>query len=331
MITNGTPLAYQRCQITLGQIVQRYHQIAPLRDDTLLLAWQAPSGTTYTISPQGIECHRGSTEAIPAATLPWGEIGGVGVRMQPGFSFADRDRDGATDHVYTSSYTFALIIVPFQGPTLSIPIPTDDRDDAVNFAAHLLALAEVKQKRINVFGFDRPPRAPAPASPAPVTHLQQRKTAASVAAVWSAERLGASRLALDRPHGQAAHNVALHEQRQHQGRYDGHQQTGGHEPEVNAAHRARADDLHRERLRVAHRQHAGEEKLVPRKREANDSRGHQRRPGNGQRHPQEDLEMRCPVYQRRFLQVLGMSAKKSRMISTAKGMTKVALTTIMPM
>jgi len=160
LITNGTPLAYQRCQITLGQIVQRYHQIAPLRDDTLLLAWQAPSGTTYTISPQGIECHRGSTEAIPAATLPWGEIGGVGVRMQPGFGFADRDRDGATDHVYTSSYTFALIIVPFQGPTLSIPIPTDDRDDAVNFAAHLLALAEVKQKRINVFGFDRPPAPP---------------------------------------------------------------------------------------------------------------------------------------------------------------------------
>jgi hypothetical protein len=160
LITNGTPLAYQRCQHTLSQIVQRYHQIAPLRSDSLLLAWQAPSGATYTLSGQGLTWHRGSTAVVPAATLPWAEIGGVGVRMQPGFSFADRDRDGATDHIYTSTYTFALIIVPFQGPTLTIPIPTDGRDDAVNFAAHLLALAEARQKRINVFGFDKPPAPP---------------------------------------------------------------------------------------------------------------------------------------------------------------------------
>lgn len=157
LITNGAPPAYQRCQRTLQQIVQRYQQIAPLRDDGVLLVWQAPTGAVYTLSGHGLECRR-----PPAAVeaLPWLEVGGVGVRMQPGFSFADRDRDGVTDHIRTTSYTFALIIVPFQGPTLTIPVPTDNRDDAVNFAAHLLALAEAKQKRINVFGFDKPPAPP---------------------------------------------------------------------------------------------------------------------------------------------------------------------------
>jgi hypothetical protein len=38
-----------------------------------------------------------------------------------------------------------------------IAIPTHNRADAVNFVAHTLAFAEAMHKRINVFGFDRPP------------------------------------------------------------------------------------------------------------------------------------------------------------------------------
>lgn len=153
LITNSTPPAYLRCQTTLRRIVQRYHQLVPLRPQTILLAWQAPSGLTYTLSSLGITCQRGPGHTVPITALPWPEIGGVGVRMESGFSLADRDSATET----TTSYTFALIIVPFQGSTLTIPIPTEGSDEAVNFAAHILALAEAKHKRINVFGFDRPP------------------------------------------------------------------------------------------------------------------------------------------------------------------------------
>ncbi len=155
LITDGTPLAYQLCQNTLRQVITRYQEIAGQRAASTVIAWQAPSGVVYTIRREGIEERR--DPGRPPYALTWNDIGGVGVRMQPGFKVLDQDRDGRADSRITTGYMFHLLIVPITGHTMVISIPTNNRIDAVNFVAHTLALADAMQKRINVFGFDRPP------------------------------------------------------------------------------------------------------------------------------------------------------------------------------
>lgn len=157
LVTNDIPLAYKLCQITLRQVIERYRQIEKM-DGPVSVAWESPGGCRYTVNECGIEEQR--TDPMDGRAnnfLAWDEIGGVGVRMQqPGFTLAGSARSSWADQ-FTNSYTFHLMIVPFSGPTLNIRIPTDDRPEAVEFAAYVLALAEQQQKRINVFGFDRPP------------------------------------------------------------------------------------------------------------------------------------------------------------------------------
>lgn len=153
LLTHGTPPAYQRCQNTLLQVIERYKEIAGQVAPNVTINWQAPNGARYAVSDLGVEERR---EAAPYF-LRWSDIGGVGVRMQPGFRLVDTNRDGSPDNQYTTGYSFYLLIVPITGPTMNVFIPTDGRDDAVDFAAHTIVLAEGRQKRINVFGFDRPP------------------------------------------------------------------------------------------------------------------------------------------------------------------------------
>ncbi|MBN1562347.1 MAG: hypothetical protein JXA10_00795 [Anaerolineae bacterium] len=155
LVTDGTPLAYQLCQATLQHIITRYKEIAGQHVASAVIAWQAPNGAVYTISRTGIEERRDPNR--PPYALSWPDIGGVGVRMQPGFKVLDQDRDGRADSRVTTGYAFHLLIVPVTGDTMTIFIPTNNRTDAVNFVAHTLALAEIMQKRINVFGFNRPP------------------------------------------------------------------------------------------------------------------------------------------------------------------------------
>jgi hypothetical protein len=158
LITNGTPLDYQLCQSTLQQVVARYHEIAARHtrpSATILIAWQSPNGAVYTISGTGIEERRDPNRQ--AYTLVWSDIGGVGIRMQPGFKVLDKDRDGRADSRITTGYMVNLLIVPITGSTMTIPIPVNHRADAVDFVAHTLVLADRMHKRINVFGFDRPP------------------------------------------------------------------------------------------------------------------------------------------------------------------------------
>lgn len=154
LITTGIPVGYVRCQRTLRRVLARYREFlaADLRNTTI--TWQSPLGFRYTLSEDGIDQQHGDTHRY---TLRWDEIGGVGMRMQPGFTFKDEDRDGRTDMRRTTSYGFYLLIVPHSGRTMSIHIPTDDRPDAVDFTAYTLVLAEQRRKRINVFGFNRPP------------------------------------------------------------------------------------------------------------------------------------------------------------------------------
>ena len=159
LITSGTPLAYQLCQNTLHHVIARYKEIAGGQVASAVIAWQAPNGAIYTINRVGIEERRnaGRDAGRDPYALAWGDIGGVGVRMQPGFKVLDHDKDGRADSRITTGYAFHLLIVPLTGNTMAIPIPTNNRQDAVNFVAHTLGIAETMEKRINVFGFDRPP------------------------------------------------------------------------------------------------------------------------------------------------------------------------------
>ena len=157
LITNGAPLAYQRCQQTLTQVIERFKTLQQQGGGSLLFAWQSPGGRVFTVSDKGVEQRTESSGINPIILLRWSDIGGVGVRMQPGFRLVDVNRDGHTDGQHTTGYSFHLLIVPFSGSTMNIYIPTNDRSDAVEFVAHTLVMAERMDKRINVFGFDRPP------------------------------------------------------------------------------------------------------------------------------------------------------------------------------
>jgi len=157
LVTNGQPLAYQRCQITLAQVITRFKEIKPEITPDQIVTWHAPNGNRYTVSNRGIEERRDSGGSAPVISLTWDNIGGVGVRMQPGFTIADANRDGWPDRQTTTGYSFHLLIVPFSGGTMTIHIPTNDRADAIDFVAYAIALAERMDKRINVFGFDKPP------------------------------------------------------------------------------------------------------------------------------------------------------------------------------
>lgn len=154
LVTTGIPVGYIRCQRTLRRVLARYREFVTADLSHTTITWQSPLGFTYTLSEDGIDQQRGDSYRY---TLRWDAIGGVGMRMQPGFTFRDEDRDGRTDSRRTTSYGFYLLIVPLSGRTMSIPIPTDDRQDAVDFTAYTLVLAEQRRKRINVFGFNRPP------------------------------------------------------------------------------------------------------------------------------------------------------------------------------
>jgi hypothetical protein len=81
--------------------------------------------------------------------------------MQPGFTVLAGARENEADSQITTGYSFHLLIVPTSGSTIDIPIPTSGQDHvrraAIEFVAHTLALAEKHGKRINTFGFDKPP------------------------------------------------------------------------------------------------------------------------------------------------------------------------------
>lgn len=148
------PVSYIRCQRTLAQVIERFRALERGHVAAMSLDWESPGGFSYTISEPGIDQRRGAKHRH---YLPWHAVGGVGVRMQPGFRHADRNRDGFVDSRYTVGYAFYLLVVPVSGHTMSIQIPTDGSADAIEFTALLLALAQHHRKRINVFGFNKPP------------------------------------------------------------------------------------------------------------------------------------------------------------------------------
>jgi hypothetical protein len=153
LVTAGEPLAYQRCHATLYAIILRYKQIKQRSPTRAFFGWAAPNGRVYRVSSGGVEEQRSSVRYH----LRWSDIGGVGLRMQPGFRLADEDRDGWVDSRYTTGYSFHLLIVPLSGDTIEVQIPVNGRDDAVDFVAFTIIFAEQERKRVNIFGFDKPP------------------------------------------------------------------------------------------------------------------------------------------------------------------------------
>lgn len=155
LMYGSPPLAYQLCHLTLAQVVERYQFVKPRLSSIAALTWDAPDGRRYAVTQEGVEARRGAHHNVNR--LSWERIGGVGIRMQPGFRFADENRDGVPDNQYTLDYSFHLLIVPTSGATMDVLIPLHDRAAAVDFVAHALAWAEQRGKRINTFGFDKPP------------------------------------------------------------------------------------------------------------------------------------------------------------------------------
>jgi hypothetical protein len=150
----NSALAYEQCQLTLQQVVSRSKEIAGAITPAMQIAWLAPNGHFYAVSSEGVEEHRPGR----VYHLGWPQIGGVGIRMQPGFKPVDLHRDTPGEVRSATGYSFFLLIVPLSGDTITIRIPTHDRADAIDFVAHTLALAGHLHKRINVFGFNKPPR-----------------------------------------------------------------------------------------------------------------------------------------------------------------------------
>lgn len=152
LIRGGAPLAYRQCHATLAEIVARYRQLETAGPSVAALTWHSRQGRRYTVDSNGVEEQRRADR--PAYRLLWGAIGGVGLRMQPGALGASPERDAVQP---TPSYTFHLLIVPVSGRTIEVLLPTDGDAAALDFAAHTLAQAHRLGKRINTFGFDRPP------------------------------------------------------------------------------------------------------------------------------------------------------------------------------
>lgn len=162
LLTQTGPRTYQLCQDTFRDIAARYHDLKNDALDRVILAWHSPNGLYYLLTDEGVEERRGADDYRGAYRLRWDQIGGIGLRMQPGFRLADLSRDRMADGALTSGYGFRLLVVPMSGRTMEIVVATTaraeaSRAEAVEFAAHLVAVAEQKGKRVNAVGFDRPP------------------------------------------------------------------------------------------------------------------------------------------------------------------------------
>jgi hypothetical protein len=154
VMTGSAPLAYRRCHVTLSQIIARYKQIEGQITLRTATAWRSANGRLYTVSGEGIAEHRDAS-GQDVYHLRWEDISGVGVRMQPGFRITEIGNQ--PDSLYTTSYSFHLLVVPGNGATMDIVIPITGREDAVHFAAQIIALAVQQAKRVNLFGFEKAP------------------------------------------------------------------------------------------------------------------------------------------------------------------------------
>lgn len=157
LLTTHGPRAYTLCQDTFRDLAARYHVLKTEQLDRISVAWHSPSGLYYLLTDEGIEERPEADDTRRAYRLTWEQIGGIGLRMQPGFRVVGTGRNRHRAAAASLGYAFWLLVVPLSGRTIEIHLATDDRAESVEFAAYVVALAEQKGKRVNAVGFDRPP------------------------------------------------------------------------------------------------------------------------------------------------------------------------------
>lgn len=158
--------AYNICHSMLQQMVQQAYFLLPTLDAADSEPLTAPMSTpqraalvrwgAYTVSADGLLF---APETPMPGLLPvttWDAVSGVGVEMAPIYHYAPASRSfwDISTRVNTG-YAFNLLIVPLNGSTLTIRLPLRNNDAAVNFAAHVLAFARHRNRRLSHIGFDK--------------------------------------------------------------------------------------------------------------------------------------------------------------------------------
>jgi hypothetical protein len=112
---------------------------------------------SYTVSLEGfLIIPDDPTGSALLAPLSWEAVSGIGVEMTPIYAYAPAMRSfwDVSTRVNTG-YRFNLLIVPISGATLTIQLPLRGNEAAMNFGAHVLALARYHERRLSHIGFDK--------------------------------------------------------------------------------------------------------------------------------------------------------------------------------
>ncbi len=145
-------LAFATCHDMLERIVVGAYGLLPDLPTMQPTAWER-----FSVSADGI-LYAG--ENRPGAALvpitQWDAVSGVGLEMRPVYKYAPATRsfwDVATR--INTGYQFNIVVVPRVGNTLDITLPLRNNQDALDFAAHLLAFARARECRLSLMGFDK--------------------------------------------------------------------------------------------------------------------------------------------------------------------------------
>ena len=144
--------AYEACHLTLDRVVVAAWTLVPNAASLPAISWDR-----FTVSAAGILVTR--AEVPGHALVPftsWDNVSGVGLEMRPLYHYAPATR--SFWHIATrvnTGYQFNILIVMFKGETIAISIPLRENDAAVQFAAHILALARTRERRLSLMGFDK--------------------------------------------------------------------------------------------------------------------------------------------------------------------------------
>jgi hypothetical protein len=152
--------AYNICHTMLQKMVKQAYYLLPTfsGDESTntpearpLVRWGA-----YTVSVDGLLFAPDTPKAGLLPITAWDSVSGIGVEMAPMYRYAPPSRsfwDISTQ--VNTGYQFNLLIVPSNGSTLTIRLPLRNNDAAVNFAAHVLAFARFRNRRLSHIGFDK--------------------------------------------------------------------------------------------------------------------------------------------------------------------------------
>ena len=144
--------AYAICHNMLNQMVYVAYTLLPTIDTCPPATWDR-----YTVSMAGllvVPTHPTGPGLL--APLRWEAVSGIGVEMAPVYAYTPASRSfwDISTRVNTG-YQLNLLIVPISGATLTIQLPLQNNEAAINFGAHMLAFARTHERRLSHIGFDK--------------------------------------------------------------------------------------------------------------------------------------------------------------------------------